>query len=60
MSPRLGGALLVVGVTALLVLPPLGQRVLAPSDEARFVLYARDVLEHHAPFDVHVRAKLFR
>ncbi|HET7339818.1 MAG TPA: glycosyltransferase family 39 protein [Methylomirabilota bacterium] len=60
MSPRARGALLVLGVTALLVLPPLGQRVLAPSDEARFVLYARDVLEHHAPFDVHVRAKLFR
>jgi 4-amino-4-deoxy-L-arabinose transferase-like glycosyltransferase len=51
---------LVVAVAALLVLPPLGERVLAPSDEARFVLYARDVLEHRAPFDVHVRAKLFR
>lgn len=57
---RLQGALLVTAVAAILVVPPLGQRVLAPSDEARFVLYARDVLQHQAPFDVHVRAKLFR
>jgi len=59
-SPRVRAALLTGIVAALLILPPLGQRVLAPSDEARFVLYARDVLERHAPFDVHVRAKLFR
>jgi 4-amino-4-deoxy-L-arabinose transferase-like glycosyltransferase len=57
---RLQAMLLVTAVAALLVLPPLGERVLAPSDEARFVLYARDVLERQAPFDVHVRAKLFR
>jgi 4-amino-4-deoxy-L-arabinose transferase-like glycosyltransferase len=57
---RLQATLLVAAVAALLVLPPLGQRVLAPSDEARFVLYARDVLERQAPFDVQVRAKLFR
>src|SRR5439155_1312004 len=52
--------LLVAAVAALLVLPPLGQRVLVPSDEVRFVLYARDVAERGAPFDVRVRAKLFR
>jgi 4-amino-4-deoxy-L-arabinose transferase-like glycosyltransferase len=57
---RVRGALLVAVLAALLVLPPLGQRVLAPSDEVRFVLYARDVAEHGAMFDVHVRAKLFR
>lgn len=57
---RLQGALLVAAVAALLVLPPLGQRVLVPSDEVRFVLYARDVAERGAPFDVRVRAKLFR
>ncbi len=60
MTARVRGALLVCVVAALLVLPPLGQRVVAPSDEARFVLYARDVVQRHAPFDVHVRAKLFR
>ena len=57
---RLHDGILVLAVAALLVLPPLGQRVLAPSDEARFVLYARDVLQNQTPFDVHVRAKLFR
>jgi len=57
---RVQGALLVAAVAALLVLPPLGQRVLAPSDEARFVLYAQDVAERGTPFDVRVRAKLFR
>jgi 4-amino-4-deoxy-L-arabinose transferase-like glycosyltransferase len=60
MMSRVQGALLVAAFTALLVLPSLGQRILAPSDEARFVLYARDVLQNQAPFDVHVRAKLFR
>ena len=57
---RARGALLVAVVAALLVLPPLGQRVLAPSDEVRFVLYAQDVAERGTPFDVRVRAKLFR
>ena len=60
MTRRVRGALLVAAAAALLILPPLGQRVIAPSDEARFVLYARGVLERQAPFDVRVRAKLFR
>ena len=60
MMPRLQDAILITAVAALLILPPLGQRVLAPSDEARFVLYARDVLQNQTPFDVHVRSKLFR
>ncbi len=60
MTPRVRGVLLVAAAAALLILPSLGQRVLAPSDEARFVLYARGVLERQAPFDVQVRAQLFR
>ncbi len=47
-------------VTAVLVLPPLGQRLVGTTDEARFALYARDVLAQRAPFDVRVRGKLFR
>jgi len=57
---RTRSALLVAAVAGLLTLPPLGQRVLAPSDEVRFVIYAQEVLQHHAAFDVHVRAKRFR
>ena len=41
---RLHGVLLVAVVTALIVLPSLGQRIVATTDEARFVLYAREVL----------------
>jgi 4-amino-4-deoxy-L-arabinose transferase-like glycosyltransferase len=43
-----------------LTLPPLAQRVLAPSDEVRFVIYAQEALQQHAAFDIHVRAKRFR
>ena len=56
---RTRGALLVAAVAGLLILPPLGQRVLAPSDEVRFVLYAQETLQQRAAFDVHVRAKRF-
>ncbi|MBI2154250.1 MAG: hypothetical protein HYU24_11165 [Candidatus Rokubacteria bacterium] len=45
---------------ALLVVPPIGQRVIATSDEARFALLARDVLERGAWFDVQVRGKQYR
>jgi 4-amino-4-deoxy-L-arabinose transferase-like glycosyltransferase len=57
---QLRAAALVVAVTAVLVLPPLGQRVVSTTDEARFLLYAREVLAQHAAFDVRLRGKLFR
>ncbi|MGH7331720.1 MAG: ArnT family glycosyltransferase [Candidatus Rokuibacteriota bacterium] len=57
---RAAVAAFVALVTALLVLPPLGQRSVATTDEARFVLYAREVLAHRTLFDVRLRGKLFR
>jgi 4-amino-4-deoxy-L-arabinose transferase-like glycosyltransferase len=57
---RARSAVLAAAVTGLLMLPPLSQRVLAPSDEVRFVIYAQETLQQHAAFDVHVRAKRFR
>jgi 4-amino-4-deoxy-L-arabinose transferase-like glycosyltransferase len=57
---RLGAGVLVAAVTAILVLPPIGQRPVDSTDEARFALYARDVLAQRALFDVRVRGKLFR
>jgi 4-amino-4-deoxy-L-arabinose transferase-like glycosyltransferase len=53
-------AALVALVSAVLVLPPLGQRHVGTTDEARFVLYAREALAQRALFDVRVRGKLFR
>lgn len=47
-------------VTAVLVLPPLGQRFVGTTDEARFVLYAREALARRALFDVRLRGKFFR
>jgi 4-amino-4-deoxy-L-arabinose transferase-like glycosyltransferase len=52
--------LLVAALTAVLVLPPIGQRPVDTTDEARFVLYAREVLAQRALFDVRLRGKLFR
>lgn len=57
---RAGAAIFVALIAALLVLPPLGQRKVATTDEARFILYAREVLAHRALFDVRLRGKLFR
>ena len=57
---RLQAALLVSFVAALLVLPPLGQRIIATSDEARFALLARDIIERGVWFDVQVRGKPYR
>ena len=57
---RLAAVLLVAAVTAALVLPLAGQRPIDTTDEARFALYARDVLARRALFDVRVRGKLFR
>jgi 4-amino-4-deoxy-L-arabinose transferase-like glycosyltransferase len=52
--------LLVTVVAALLVLPPIGQRVIATGgyngdDEARSALLARDVIDRGVLFDVHYR-----
>jgi 4-amino-4-deoxy-L-arabinose transferase-like glycosyltransferase len=47
-------------VTAILVLPPLGQRFVGTTDEARFILYAREALAQGALFDVRLRGKFFR
>jgi len=57
---RLRAAVLVALVTAVLVLPPLGQRFVGTTDEARFVLYAREALAQRALFDVRLRGKFFR
>lgn len=57
---RLAAALLVSGVAAALVFPPLGQRVIATSDEARFALLARDVVERGVLFDLEVRGRQYR
>src|SRR5499427_8638945 len=53
-------ALIVAAVTALTILPTLGHRIVATTDEARFVLYAREVLAHHRLFDVQLRGAFFR
>lgn len=52
--------LLVAAITAVLVLPPVGRGLVGTTDEARFALYAREVLAQHALFDVRLRGKLFR
>ncbi len=57
---RLRAAALVAFVAAVLVLPPLGQRYVGTTDEARFVLYAREALAQRTLFDVRLRGKLFR
>jgi 4-amino-4-deoxy-L-arabinose transferase len=57
---RLGAALVVTAVAALLVLPPLGQRTLATNDEVRFALLARDILERGQWFDVEFRGTRYQ
>ena len=57
---RWRGAAFVALVTALLVLPLLGQRFVGTTDEARFILYAREALAQGALFDVRLRGKFFR
>src|SRR5262245_2488834 len=59
-GPAARAALVVALVTAVLVLPPVGTRLVATTDEARFILYAREVVTHGALFDVRLRGKLFR
>lgn len=54
------GALLVCAVTAALVLPAVGRQYVTTSDEARFMLIARDMLERGVWFDAIVREKHYR
>lgn len=60
LATRLTAALFVSAIAALLVLPPLGQRIIATADEARFALLARDAIERSAWFDLHYQGKLYR
>lgn len=48
-------AALVSAFAALLVLPPLGQRLIVTGDEARFALLAQDMLTRTTWFDARVR-----
>ena len=53
-------AWLVVALAALLVLPPVAQRLIVTSHEARFALIARDMLARHVWFDAQVRGEPYR
>ncbi|HEU4367106.1 MAG TPA: glycosyltransferase family 39 protein [Methylomirabilota bacterium] len=53
-------ALLVAAFAALLVLPPLGQRVIMSGDEARFAVLAQDMLRRSTWFDARVRDQRYR
>jgi 4-amino-4-deoxy-L-arabinose transferase-like glycosyltransferase len=57
---RRDGALLVIVFTALLVLPPVGHHLVVKSDEARFVLLARDMVERGAWFSAVVEGQQYR
>ncbi len=53
-------AALVSAFTALLVLPPLGQRLIVTGDEARFAVLAQDMLTRGTWFDARVRDQRYR
>ena len=53
-------AILVVALAAVLVVPPVGQRQIPTSHEARFALIARDMLNRHVWFDAEVRGYPYR
>ena len=57
---RRDGALLVIVFTALLVLPPVGHHLVVKSDEARFVLLARDMMERGAWWSAAVEGQQYR
>jgi 4-amino-4-deoxy-L-arabinose transferase-like glycosyltransferase len=61
-SRRVKAGILVSLLAALLVLPPVGQRIIATGgingdDEARYALMARDLLQRGAWFDLQVRGE---
>jgi 4-amino-4-deoxy-L-arabinose transferase-like glycosyltransferase len=53
-------AALVSAFAALLVLPPLGQRIIVTGDEARFAVLAQDMLTRGTWFDARVRDQRYR
>jgi 4-amino-4-deoxy-L-arabinose transferase-like glycosyltransferase len=53
-------AVLVALFAALLVLPPLGRRVIVSGDEARFAMLAQDMMQRHSWTDAHVRDRRYR
>ena len=53
-------AVLVVALAAVLVVPPVAQRLIVTSHEARFALIARDMLKRHVWFDAEVRGEPYR
>ncbi len=53
-------ALIVAAATALLVVPPLGQHLVAYSGEARMALLARDMIERGVFFRARVEGQLYR
>jgi 4-amino-4-deoxy-L-arabinose transferase-like glycosyltransferase len=57
---RLRDALLVAALAAALVLPPVGQRLIVTSHEARFALIADGMLERHVWFDARFRSQPYR
>jgi 4-amino-4-deoxy-L-arabinose transferase-like glycosyltransferase len=54
------GAIVVCAIAALLVLPAVGRQHITTSDEARFALIARDMLDRGVWFDAVVREKHYR
>ncbi len=52
--------LLAVIVAAVLTVPPLGQRTISTSHEARFALLARDIVERGAWFEPRVGGEVYR
>src|SRR5262247_839871 len=54
------GAIVVCAIAALLILPAVGRQHITTSDEARFVLIARDMLDRGVWFDAMVREKHYR
>ena len=59
-ATSLRDAVLVVALAAVLVLPPVGQRQIPTSHEARFALIARDMLTRHVWFTAEVRGQHYR
>lgn len=59
-TTSLRDALLVVTLAAALVLPPVGQRLIVTSHEARFALVAGDMLERGVWFDARLRGQSYR
>jgi 4-amino-4-deoxy-L-arabinose transferase-like glycosyltransferase len=57
---RILGALAVCALAALFVLPTVGRQNITTSDEARFALIARDMMERGVWFDAMVREKHYR